>query len=307
MKLCCTAVLIACIAISGCSKDQPSTPTPPTTCTYTTSSTSQSPAAAGGTFSVAITKTAGSCTWAATSNASWVTFSGPASGSDSATLNVAVAPNTTTSARAAAITITWNGGTVQIAVNQAGLAFGDCTYSFASPTQTVPAEGGDSSAALSVNGSGCTWNVASDASWLTITSQTSGVASAAITFKTTPNPDATTRAGSITATYPNGSTKVTVTQAGISACVYTLSPSSQNVSNAGGALGFVATRNTPNGCSWAASTTTPWITLNGPTTGLSGATIGYTVQANTTGSGRSGAITVVWSGGNLDFVVTQAP
>jgi hypothetical protein len=142
---------------------------------------------------------------------------------------------------------------------------------------------------------------------LTITSQTSGVASAAIGFKTTPNPDATDRAGSITASYPGGSTKVTITQTGVSACIYTLSPSSQDVTNAGGMFSFVPMRNTPNGCSFAASTNTPWITLTGPTSGLSGTTVTYNVQANTTGSGRTGAISVTWSGGNQDFVVTQKP
>ncbi len=299
-------VLIALVGASACSKSESPT-TPSTACNYTLSSTSQSPGASGGPFTVTVTKTAGSCTWAATSNASWVTLSGNASGSDTGTLTVNVAPNTTTAARAATVTVTWNGGSAQIAVNQAGLAFGECTYSFTNSTQTIPAEGGPSSAALNVTGSGCTWNVSSDASWLTITSQTSGVASAAIAFTATANPDATPRAGSITATYPGGSTKVTITQTGVTACTYTLSPTSQTVPSAGGSFSFLPTRNTPNGCSWAASTDTPWITLNGPTSGLSGVPVPYTVAANGTGSARSGRITVVWSGGNTDFIVNQNP
>jgi len=306
MKLSLAILITASLAVAACSKNE-SPSTPSTACTYAPSSTSQSPAAAGGTFAVTITRTAGSCTWAATSNASWVTFSSSASGSDTGTLNVAVAPNTTTSARSAAITVTWNGGTAQIAVNQAGLAFGECTYAFANATQTVPPEGGSSSAALAVNGTGCSWNASSDAAWLTITSATSGTASAAIAFTTTANPDVNPRAGSITATFPGGSTRTTITQTGVTTCTYTLSPASQSVTSAGGSFSFTPTRNTPNGCSWAASTDTPWITLTGPTSGLSGVPVPYTVAANGTGSARTGRITVIWSGGNLDFVVSQTP
>jgi hypothetical protein len=306
MKQILTCALLAALGAAACSKSNaPTTPSP--SCAYTVSSTSQSPAASGGAFSVTITRISGSCTWAASSNASWVTFSNNASGSDTATLSVAVAPNSTTTARAAAISVTWNGGNAQIAVNQAGLAFGECTYAFANASQTVPAEGGASSAALVVTGSGCSWNASADAAWLTITSQTSGVASAAIAFTTTANPDVGARAGSITVTYPSGSTKATITQAGVTTCTYALTPASQTVSAAGGSFSFTPIRNTPNGCSWAASTDTPWITLTGATTGLSNVPVPYSVAANGTGSARIGKITVIWSGGNLDFVVNQQP
>jgi BACON domain-containing protein/all-beta uncharacterized protein len=292
---------------AGCSKKENSTPTQPTTCAYSLASTAQSPGAAGGTFSVAITRTSGSCTWAASSNASWVTFSGPTSGSDTGTITLVVAPNADTAARAGTVTVSWNGGTAQIAVNQAGLAFGQCVYAFPTPAQTVPAAGGASTAALSVTGNGCSWTATSDASWLTITSGGSGTASTSIAFMTTANPDVSARVGTITVSYPGGSVKETVTQNGVSNCVYTMSPAAQTVPAAGGSFTVTPIRNTPNGCSWAASTDTPWISLPGPTTGLSGVPLPYNVQANGTGSTRTGRITVIWSGGNLDFVVTQTP
>jgi hypothetical protein len=219
---------------------------------------------------------------------------------------MAVAPNTSTSARGGTVTVSWNGGNAQIAVNQSGLSFGQCVYSFASPTQTVPAEGGISSAALTVTGSGCSWTAASNASWLTITPPVSGTATALIAFSTTPNPDSTVRAGTITVTSSAGTTtQVTITQSGVTSCVYTLAPASQSVTAAGGSFSFVPTRNTPNGCAWSASTTTPWITLTGPTSGLSGATVTYSVAPNA-GAARTGAVQMIWSGGNTDFVVTQA-
>ena len=190
--------------------------------------------------------------------------------------------------------------------NQNGLSFGECTYAFASSTQTVPPEAGQSTGALSVTGTGCSWTASSNAAWLTITANGSGTASAAIAFSFSANPDAIVRGGTITVTSSSGTkTELTVTQSGVAACIYTLTPSAQSVSSAGGSFSFVPTRNTQNGCSFAASTTTPWITLTGLTNGLSGQTVPYSVAANT-GAARVGTIDVVWSGGNTQLAVTQA-
>jgi hypothetical protein len=89
-------------------------------------------------------------------------------------------------------------------------------------------------------------------------------------------------------------------------CEYTLSPASQDVTIFGGAFTFTATRNTPNGCSWTASTATPWITLTGPTSGASPGTISYGVTTSNWPIVRTGKIDVQWSGGSVDFAVTQA-
>jgi hypothetical protein len=220
---------------------------------------------------------------------------------------MAVAPNNDTAARAGVVTVSWNGGNAQIAINQAGLAFGQCVYAFPIPALTVPAQGGASTVALNVTGNGCSWTATSDASWLTITSNASGTASASIAFAFTANPDVSSRAGTITVNYAGGNVRATVTQSPVTDCVYTMSPASQTVAAAGGSFSVTPVRNTPNGCSWSASTDTPWISLPGPTTGLSGVPLPYTVQPNGTGSTRAGRIALIWSGGNLDFVVTQTP
>lgn len=305
MKLIVIALVLAAVSVAGCSKnDTPTTPTP-AACAYTVSSTSQSPASGGGTIGVTITRTSGSCTWAASSNASWITFPGASSGTDTATLTMAVAPNQSTSSRGGTVTVSWNGGNAQIAVNQSGLALGDCIYSFVQPAVTVPAEGGSTTAVLSVTGAGCSWTASVDAAWLTITAGASGTTSSSIVFTAQPNPDATIRGGTLTVTYPGGTAKAAITQAGVTSCIYTLTPSSQSAPNGGGSFSFVATRNTQNGCAFSVSTTTPWITLTGPTSGLSGTTVTYSVAPNG-GASRVGAIDVIWSGGNGQVVVTQA-
>lgn len=86
-------------------------------------------------------------------------------------------------------------------------------------------------------------------------------------------------------------------------CSYSLSVTSQNVPADGGSFSLTAT--SPNSCSWAASTSTPWITL-GATSGSSPGTITYTVVANPTISTRTGTIHVSWNGGAADVTITQS-
>jgi hypothetical protein len=106
--------------------------------------------------------------------------------------------------------------------------------------------------------------------------------------------------------WATGSASVAVTQAAVTACFYTVSPARQSVPASGGGFTFTANRNTPNGCPWNATTSTPWITLPGATTGSSPGVIEYSVAANPTAAARTGTITVGWSGGSVDFFVDQA-
>ncbi len=86
-------------------------------------------------------------------------------------------------------------------------------------------------------------------------------------------------------------------------CAYTLSVSAQSAPAEGGSFSVTAT--SPNSCTWAASTSTPWITL-GATAGSSPGTIGYTVAANPAITSRTGTIHVSWNGGSADVTVTEA-
>ena len=91
-------------------------------CTYSLSPTSQQVAASGGGGSTTLT-TATGCAWTASSTAlGWLSVSGTASGSGPATVSFTAAANTSTQARAAALTI----GGQSFTVNQAGVS---CTVS----------------------------------------------------------------------------------------------------------------------------------------------------------------------------------
>jgi hypothetical protein len=85
-------------------------------CTYALSSASASFSSSGGTGSTSVT-TSSYCNWSTASGVSWVTLPTP-SGLGSATLTYTVAPNTTTVARTAALTIAGN----VLTITQAGIA-----------------------------------------------------------------------------------------------------------------------------------------------------------------------------------------
>ena len=72
-------------------------------------------------------------------------------------------------------------------------------------------------------------------------------------------------------------------------CTYTLGSDTQ-VSAAGG-NGSVSVTTTAK-CPWGAISNAAWITINGAISGIGNGTLGYSVQANTGSSARSGTITI---------------
>lgn len=74
-------------------------------CTYTISPTSQTLASTGGTYTVTVTASQASCTWAASSNINWATITSGNSGTGSGTVVFSVSANTTGAARTANLTI----------------------------------------------------------------------------------------------------------------------------------------------------------------------------------------------------------
>jgi hypothetical protein len=69
-------------------------PPPPPPCTFTIAPTSQNVTNAGGSGSVAVTASAGTCAWTATANDAWLTISGAASGTGNGTVAFTAAANT---------------------------------------------------------------------------------------------------------------------------------------------------------------------------------------------------------------------
>ncbi|MFN7918220.1 MAG: BACON domain-containing carbohydrate-binding protein [Vicinamibacterales bacterium] len=162
------------------------TPTPnpdpnptPTSCSYVLDVSSVSVQAAGASGLVTVT-TGASCTWRASSDASWLTVTGPATGTGSAAVAYAVAPNVLTAPRSATLTI----GGKAVSVTQAGAVVVPpqptaCSYAIAPSTATV----GPASTTLAVGVTTqptCQWRVQQGDKWLDSSSSGTGSGSASV-------------------------------------------------------------------------------------------------------------------------------
>ena len=184
--------------------------------------------------------------------------------------------------------------------------FGDWTiaYSADDPTCTFSLESASKSfyAAASTGSvnvltpNGCPWTAASNSSWLTITSGTSGTGQGIVYYSVSQNTGTSSRTGTMTIA---GKT-FTVTQEG-QTCTPSISPTSQTFGASGGAGSVNVT--VSSGCSWTAtpsSSCSTWITITSNRNGTGSGTVYYSVAQNT-GLARSGTITI----GDQTLNVTQ--
>jgi hypothetical protein len=255
-------------------------------CTYGVSPTSQSFAAAGGGGSSNVTSSGG-CAWSATSNASWITVTSGASGLGSGTANFTVAPNTVTSSRSGSLTIA---GTT-FNVTQAAAS---CTYSIAPASASFAGSGGTGSSSVTAGG-GCAWSATSNVAWITVTSGATGSGSGTVGLSVAANGAAGSRTGTVTIA---GST-FTVTQGGAS-CSYSISPATQSFTPAPGSGSSTVTAGT--GCAWSAISNASWIAVTSGASGSGPGVAGFSVDANTSPSSRSGTLTIA----GRTFTVTQS-
>jgi hypothetical protein len=231
--------------------------------------------AAGGPGSVDVFTGTG-CTWSASSSAGWVTVpSGTISGN--ATMNVNVAPNTTTTQRTATLTA----GSASVLVTQAA---SECAF-VVSPTSVAAAAGGAVGTLGVTAASGCNWTAASAAAWITLTSGVTGSGAGSVSYAVAPNPSATPRTGTVTI----AGIVVTVTQAGVS-CAYVLSSTTFQFSKSGGTGSVMVT--TSPGCGWTVTSGATWVTPAAPASGTGNGTMSFTVAKNRPNSPRTGKLTV---------------
>ncbi|MGH9967673.1 MAG: M12 family metallo-peptidase [Pyrinomonadaceae bacterium] len=84
-------------------------------------------------------------------------------------------------------------------------------------------------------------------------------------------------------------------------CTYTLSSTGQSFATAGGTANVGVTTVGSN-CSWAATSTVPWITINSGSSGINSGNVNYTVSPSTGGYARSGVLRIA----EQNFTVNQA-
>jgi Carboxypeptidase regulatory-like domain len=157
----------------------PPTPTPPPAapCAYTVTPNAVSINWMGGTFSATLTRTSGTCSWQATSTAGWITLTGTTSGNGNATISYLVVNNggvVASNTRFGGISITWSGGTAQVAVQQGGASPELCVFTIAVNGQsqvTVPSQGGQVAATVTWVNTGippsvCSATATAEAAWI---------------------------------------------------------------------------------------------------------------------------------------------
>jgi hypothetical protein len=231
---------------------------------------------------------ASDCSWSASTNVSWITFTSGATGKGNATLYFAAAANPG-AARTGTITI--NGSI--LTVNQAG--GGSCTYTLSPTSNSFTSAAGTGTVSVTTT-SGCAWSATSNASWIAISSGASGSGPGPVSYSVAANTTTTSRSGTLTIA---GQT-FTVTQAAATTCTYALNPTSNSMSAAAG-TGTVSVTST-SGCAWTAtSNATSWLTITSGASGNGNGTVGYAVTANSSTTGRTGTLTV----GGQTFTVSQ--
>jgi hypothetical protein len=143
--------------------------------------------AAGGSQTVNVAA-APECSWTAASNVPWIAIGAGDSGAGNGAVRLDIQANTD-APRSGTATIA--GRTVT--VNQDGA----CAFMLTPTSQSVGADGGRGSFAVSTTG-GCGWTAVSNVPWVTITGGASGSGDGAVEFVVDPNTDHDARTGTIT-------------------------------------------------------------------------------------------------------------
>jgi all-beta uncharacterized protein len=180
----------------------------PVQCAYAIDPTGITIPAAGGsgTATVTVTGTSG-CSWSAQSNQNFIHITSGTSGTSTGTISYSVDANPGVE-RFGRIIVTHTLGTTDISFTQPAAV---CSATLNPTLQTVATAGGLFTVALTAP-LGCAWTAASDTSWLTISSATSGSGSATISYAVAANtgPD---RTAHVTVTSGATSAQLTVLQA----------------------------------------------------------------------------------------------
>jgi hypothetical protein len=159
-----------------------------TSCAYSVGPTTVSISAAGGTGTPISVSSGSGCTWTATTSAGWITILTGASGTGNGSVTYSVQANTG-SARTGTLTVAGQ----SVTISQSA----PCTYGISPMSDTMDKGGGTGTVSVTTQ-SGCTWTAVSNASWITITSGSSGTGNGTVNFTVAANTTGNDRTGTLT-------------------------------------------------------------------------------------------------------------
>lgn len=264
----------------------------PVSCSFSLASSGNTVGVAGASGSLAVTAAATSCSWSATSNATWIKIVSGATGTGSGTVSYTVAAND-----GAART-----GTLTIAGQTFTVSQDGCSFTLSFSTNTFSAGANIGSATVTANGGACLWTAASQANWITISSGASGTGNGAVNFSLAANTTTASRTGNLLIA---GRT-FTVTQAGAtpppSPCANAIvSFTGTNFGASGGVLSPDIAVTSNAACAWTAVSNVSWLTLSGTVNGSGNGTVKLSAAPNPSNAPRTGTVTVA----GKTFSVTQ--
>ena len=245
--------------------------------------------AAGGTGMVAVTASLSNAAWTAASNVPWITITSGASGTGNGSVSYSVAAINSVNARTGTVSIAGQTFTV----NQSG-----ATPSFTiQPTSAgAPAAGAAGTVAVTATPPDASWTATSNVPWITITAGASGSGNGSVSYSVAANGSVNPQTGTLTIA---GQT-FTINQSG-AGTTFSIQPTSATAP-AAGASGSIAVTATPASASWTAASNVAWITIGSGASGTGNGTVGYSVAALNSVSGRTGTLTIA----GQTFTVNQS-
>lgn len=239
--------------------------------------------ASGATSTFTVTSTQGTnCGWTAVSNDSFLTIAGGSSGTGSGTVTVMVAAN---SGAARPGTLTIAGRTVTI--NQAAGA--TCAFDVSPRTPAIPSTATTMTFTVTnTSGTNCGWTAVSNATFMAITSGSSGTGSGSVTVAIAAYAGTSQRAGTLSI----AGVSVSVRQdSPILPCRFTVSPTTTSTAASGGTRIITVTNTEGTNCSWTAVSNNGFLTVASGSSGTGSGSVTITVPANNSTS-RSGTLTI---------------
>jgi hypothetical protein len=277
-------MLAACNKSNPAAPSAPETPTPTPSTSYVVISGSAPVTGASSQFTATAVGSDGAQT-NVTSQATWRS-------SNEAVVSVAQGGMVRAVAIGSAdVSATYNGVTGSTRLNVAATP---CTFALAPMAATIPASGGSVTIAVNnVQGEQCQWS-AQSSGFLRIEGAASGNGSGSLVVAADPNTGA-----SRVATVSVAGAAVTISQ-DKAPCVWTVSPQTQAVTDAGGTFYVIVTA--PASCGWAIESSASFVSFNGPLSRSGTAQIYYQVAANPTPTARTATIRI----DDFQLTVTQA-
>jgi uncharacterized repeat protein (TIGR01451 family) len=266
-------------------------------CGYAVSPASASIPSTGGVGAINITAV-GTCSWTARLNDStgFIRLTSATSGLGNGVVTFSAPQNQTTSNRTATIDIL--AGTTLIQTVTIDQAESGCSYSISPMQASFLGNGGDGTVKVTSGKDTCDWSVLSNnTDFITVISGSRQIGNNIfVAYRVTPNPISSPRTGTISiAGIPftvNQSGGVTGSGGGSLSCTYDLAIlPGQQAWNAGGGSGSVSLT-TQNGCSWQASSSANFLSVNGNSSGSGSRTFNFTIAQNAGPSARSAYLTI---------------